>query len=142
MNAFHIGLHRITAAVATGPQATIAGREFSTLTVPQPTPQEALGVGFDDAVARLARHDGLFIELDGSFVWVGRTDGFTWQLDGILYDRNEEIVYVELKGECPECAFEELCRTLGLSPGQTMVQLMQQAVFMDWAEFRRFAFAS
>ncbi len=39
----------------------------------------------------------LQLEWDGAFVWVGER----WQLDGMLYDRDEQLRYVDLKGCCP-----------------------------------------
>lgn len=51
---------------------------------------------FEDVSDRLSKVDRLHMELDGSFVWVGPD----WQLDGMLYDHNDRIRYVDLKGHC------------------------------------------
>jgi hypothetical protein len=58
----------------------------------------SLGLPIDDVCRQLASIPRLQLELDGSFVWVG--DG--WQLDGMLYDRDERLQYVDLKGSCPK----------------------------------------
>ncbi len=58
---------------------------------------EHLGVTFDAACDALSRLQRLHLELDGSFVWRGGD----WQLDGMMYDRDEWLRYVDLKGDCP-----------------------------------------
>ena len=64
---------------------------------------------FDDVCCQLAKIDRLHLEPDGSFVWVG--DG--WQLDGMLYDRDEYLQYVDLKGSCPAEIWRMLISVLG-----------------------------
>jgi hypothetical protein len=61
---------------------------------------------FEDVSDRLSRVDRLHMELDGSFVWVGPD----WQLDGMLYDHNDRIRYVDLKGHCSLVQWQSLIR--------------------------------
>jgi periplasmic divalent cation tolerance protein len=67
-----------------------------------------LGIKFDDACQRLDRVPRLHLELDGSFVWVGED----WQMDGMLYDRNDLLRYVDLKGCCPKQIWADLVSIL------------------------------
>lgn len=46
----------------------------------------------------------LHLEPDGSFVWRGDD----WQLEGMLYDRDECLQSIELKGHCPFPAWRQL----------------------------------
>ena len=44
-----------------------------------------------------------------------------------------------MKGTCPPQRFDELLAALGWPQTQLVFQLTRQAVFLDEAEFRRFA---
>lgn len=72
-----------------------------------------LEVRFDDACRRLEAIERLHLELDGSFVWVSDR----WQIEGMLYDRDECLQYVELKGTAPRPAWDTLLAVFIPSPG-------------------------
>ncbi|MCU0721023.1 MAG: hypothetical protein MUC83_15035 [Pirellula sp.] len=56
---------------------------------------------------------GLYFEMDGSFVWAVRQgDESVGQIDGMIYDRDEAIEYLDLKGNAPNVAWEKLLRVL------------------------------
>ncbi len=48
--------------------------------------------------AQLADLPRMFIEPDGSFVWVGQDEAENWQLDGVIYDRHDRVIHVQ----CPD----------------------------------------
>ncbi len=126
-----------------GPPLETDGGQFSTLLVAPSHCHQPFKIGFEDAMQNLSLLQRLFIEPDGSFVWVNdRHELSTWQLDGHLYDRHDRLLYVELKGRCPAPAFEQVCAAVGLTPSGFMAQLLQQAVFLAPAEFMRWAFPS
>jgi hypothetical protein len=58
-----------------------------------------LSTSFESFVAILNQWHGMYIELDGSFVWAFVSDGRRYQLDGMVYDREGAIEYLELKGD-------------------------------------------
>jgi hypothetical protein len=84
----------------------------------------------------------MFCEPDGSFVWVSSQGEPAWQVDGNLYDRNERLLFVDLKGTCPPREFDRLLGALGWPSTALMFQLTREAVFLDEAEFRRHALES
>ena len=99
-----------------------------------------LSVTFDAALALLGRLPRLFIEPDGSFVWTEATpEGQRWQLDGNLIDQGEVLAYVELKGRCPEEAFDAVLGALGWPEASVIFQVTQRGVTLDQAAFRRLA---
>ncbi len=51
------------------------------------------------------------MEPDGSFVWVNR-HGSLWQLDGMVYDREDAIEYVELKGTTTAVGFSAIANAM------------------------------
>lgn len=88
-----------------------------------------------DALGSLPR---LFVEPDGSFVWVSSGEP-AWQLDGVLYDGTERLWYVDLKGRCPEAEFDRLLAALGWPETPLCFQLVRQAIWFEELAFRRHA---
>jgi hypothetical protein len=117
---FHVNVHAGTAQAGARPSGAVFARSF----------EEVAG-----ALAALPR---MFVEPDGSFVWVASGEP-TWQLDGVLYDGAAGLWYVELKGCCPESRFDELLRGLGWPEAPVMFQLVREAVTLSEDDFRRHA---
>jgi hypothetical protein len=57
----------------------------------------------------------------------------------VLYDRAGRLLYVDLKGACPPERFDQLLRAVGWPDAGVMFQITAAAVFLDEAEFRRWA---
>jgi hypothetical protein len=86
----------------------------------------------------------MFVEPDGSFVWVssgasGDQSVPEWQLDGNLFDRNGRLLIVDLKGTCDEASFDRLLSVFGWPTTPIMFQLSREAVFLDERTFRTYA---
>jgi hypothetical protein len=106
----------------------------SGLQTPVPIP-----VSFEQAADRLQELPRMFFEPDGSFVWVGEERGQHWQVDGQVTDRDGRLLYADLKGTCPSNQFDQLLAALGWPAVPLVFQLTRHAVFLDEADFRRFA---
>lgn len=83
----------------------------------------------------------MYVEPDGSFLWVGENTekDERWQVDGNLFDRGDELAYVDLKGHCPPAEFDALLRCFGWPETPLMFQLCRQGVYVDEATFRALA---
>jgi len=100
---------------------------------------EPLGVSFDEVQQALAATDRWLLEPDGSFVWVSRAGEEAWQMDGNLVDRGDRLQWVELHGGCTPEALDRLLGALGWPAAPLMFQLVPHGLFLDEAEFRRWA---
>lgn len=111
----HVNIHARAASAAEQP-AALFDRTFEQVS---------------DSLALLPR---MFVEPDGSFVWVsaGAAD---WQLDGVLYDGAGRLWYVELKGRCPEAELNRLLAALGWPQTSLVFQLVREAVWLDERAF-------
>jgi hypothetical protein len=139
MYAFHITLHaRPKEAVACG-SVELVGRKYSTLNVPRPALAAGFSLSFEEAAAALGRLPRMFIEPDGSFVWVSSAGDRSWQVDGVLYDRDGRLLFVDLKGTCSAPDFDRLLSAVGWPQTAVMFQLTREAVFVDEAAFRTLA---
>lgn len=135
--AFDISLHaRPPDAVPGGSHADAWG-VWPVLDVPRASWAAPLAIAFDEALARLGAIERLYAEPDGSFVWTSPREGLAWQVDGNAWERAGRLVLVDLKGSCPEPAFDRLLAACGW-PGQpVMMLLVRAAVFLDEPTFRR-----
>jgi hypothetical protein len=140
MYSFYITVHAQPADAGPGPSVELAGRQVRTLQIaPATLSTTTFGCSFEAAQARLAALERMFIEADGSFVWASPQGGPAWQVDGNLYDRNEQLLFVDVKGACPGEQFDRLLTALGWPGTRLMFQLTREAVFLDESEFRRWA---
>jgi hypothetical protein len=117
----------------------LAGKQVPTLDIDPASLSVPCGCSFEDAAAALAELPRMYCEPDGSFVWVSEQGEPSWQIDGNLYDRDQRLLFVDLKGTCPAHRFDELLRTLGWPETPLVFQFVREAVFVDEAEFRRVA---
>jgi molybdopterin-guanine dinucleotide biosynthesis protein A len=139
MYRFHIAVHPAPDAVVVDAPTSIDGCLCRPLRVSPEALAITLPVTFEQAAEDLARLPRMFVEPDGSFVWVAADGRGDWQVDGGLYDRAGRLLYVELKGCCPPDAFDNLLRAWGWPTTALMFQLVQHAVFLAEADFRSWA---
>lgn len=119
------------------PVIRVAGCDVAPLNLSSADLQGSFGVSFEDAAEFLSRLARLYFEPDGSFVWVGdeEGDGSSWQFDGVLYDRGGRLQYVELKGDGPLAAWQQLRAILG-PPGTLVVaHFVYEGRFVDLDEW-------
>ena len=150
MQTFHINIHTRPLGLRRGEDYWLSCRAIPTLAVAR-SDNLPLDVTFDQACKSLAVLPRMLIEPDGSFVWAGawnrlvdRTDdrSDSWQLEGVLYDQGDRLVYVELRGICSEMAFDQMIGALGWPDVPLMFQLTAAAVYIDEETFRQVVFSS
>src|SRR5262249_54550946 len=125
---------------AAGEQIELRGRTLDTLAIDHHAlSTTTLDCSFEEARGRLNQLERMYCELDGSLVWVSPQETTPWQVDGNLYDRDERLLFVDLKGSCPPDQFDRLLAALGWPETRLMFQLTREAVFLDEQAFRRFA---
>lgn len=161
MYAFEARIQVRPAEALDGARVTLRGGTYGTLDIrPAMLASAVFPITFEQAEAALAALPRLFIEPDGSFVWVAArawqadtTPGLTpqgspgdaaraWQVDGQLYDRHGRLIYIEVRGKSPKDAFDHLLRAFGWPDATLVFQLIHEAVYLDETGFRRYAAAS
>ncbi len=75
--------------------------------------------GLADAIGSLP---GMYFEMDGSFVWVDRNTDPPSQMDGMVYDRNGRLEYVEVKGACNAQQWRVLCQVICSLPAKPSLE--------------------
>jgi hypothetical protein len=137
--AFEIAVHARPPEVRPGPQLVDRWGHWPTLTVAHEHLARPMQIDFDVFLSRLATYERMYVEPDGSFVWVSPREGLSWQVDGNAFDREGRLLSVDLKGSAPPTAFDRLLAALGW-PGQpVVVQLVRAAALLEESVFREHA---
>jgi hypothetical protein len=144
MLAFHVTVHAKGGGVTPGPVVELTGQAgvkltVTTLAMSAEELAQPFDISFEEAAERLARLERMFVEPDGSFVWVSSADEPRWQVDGNLFDRNGRLLLVDLKGTCDERQFDALLTALGWPETPLVFELVREAMFVDEATFRQYA---
>lgn len=92
-------------------------------------------VSFEQVAEIWSQWPRMFFEPDGSFVWVA--DDQSWQLDGVVYDRDDHVLRVDLTGVFHAAPLEQLVRTLGWPAAKLRVETVRDGQFVDVAQFLR-----
>jgi hypothetical protein len=111
---------------------SVYGRELTAVRVPAPRLVEPLTLSFDQVLERLAALPRLFIEPDGSFVWVGGQVGEDgWQIDGQLHDSAQGLMSIELKlaGLAPD--WRSIARCAGWPAQRLLFHLVEHGAVLD-----------
>ena len=137
---FHVRVYARPAAAITEEPRRIGNLHVTPLRAAQPDLLSAWPITFDEAAARLSRLPRLFLEPDGSFVWVSRDD-LHWQIDGLLSDMGPRLAYVELRGTCQQAAFDDLLRCFGWPQTPLALEMIAEGMLLDEADFRKLATA-
>jgi hypothetical protein len=139
MQEFHITIHVRPNAVLQGDRIELQGAIVQTLRMPEQFQGNPFPLSFEEASEALQKLPRMFLEADGSFVWVSAQGSSpAWQLDGVLYDRKERLLFADLKGTCPAESLNQLFACLGWPATPLMFQLVREAVFLEEVEFRKF----
>lgn len=136
---FQATLHARPRATMPGGSIPQSGHDYPTLVMSQQALATAFALSFEEATRALAQLPRMFIEPDGSFVWVSAGGEPAWQVDGVLYDRDGRLLLVDLKGSCPAAALDQILSSVGWPATPVMFQLMRQGVFVDEETFRAIA---
>ena len=97
---------------------------------------ESFDCSFEDVAQAFDQLPRMFLEPDGSFVWVVEAGGNRFQLDGGLVDNGTQVLSVELKGTCNERVLDAFLPAFGWPRQRLLFQLIQQGVYISEDEFR------
>jgi hypothetical protein len=137
---FYVTVHALPPAAGKGDQIELGGRRLRTLAiVAEGLATTTMDCPFQAALDRLSALPRAYAEADGSFVWGSCQGEPAWQIEGKLYERSGQVLFADLKGTCPAGEFDRLLAAFGWPETKLMFQLTREAVFLEEAEFRRFA---
>ena len=141
MYAFECSLHALpdSEVLASGETLTDSCGQWPTLLIAQDQLITPLPIVFDDVLNQLNTLPRLYAEPDGSFVWTSPQENIRWQVNGNLYERNDRVLFVELKGSCPASEFDQLLACFLQGEKACVVQLTRPAVFVTPEIFRAHA---
>lgn len=100
---------------------------------------QGFGVDYETVAAQLAAIPRLYIEPDGSFVWVSSVDPDD-RIDGQTTDDGRQLLYVELRGRCEWSQFANVVEQFGVSTSDLIFQLLPEALLIKESQLRHMFF--
>ena len=135
---FHVRIYPRPAAVTTEELRKVGNSQVTPLRAAQPDLYSGWPITFDEVATRLGRLPRMFLEPDGSFVWVSDAKEL-WQTDGLLSDLGPRLAHVELRGTCNRVSLDELLRCLGWPQTPLAFEMIAEGLLLDERDFRRLA---
>ena len=137
---FHATIHAQSKFDLHRETVVIRGLSFSRLVLRAEDCQRPFAISFEAAEAALGQLARMFIEPDGSFVWVSTHDESpAWQVDGVLWDRDGRLQFVDLKGTCSAAALDRLLVCFGWPEESLAFQCVRRGWLFDEPTFRQVA---
>ncbi len=94
-------------------------------------------VTWEQVAEKLKQLPRMIFEPDGSWIWSGGVGPTRWQIDGHLFDFDDRLHRVELRGHCPEQAFDELLQCLGWPTTELTFEQVIEGTTLNEAAFRQ-----
>ena len=96
----------------------------------------SFAVTWEEAAVALEQLPRMIFEPDGSFVVSGGVGSERWQVDGHLFDFAGRLHRLELHGECPTAAFDDLLRCVGWPAQSPLFEMVREGFTLDETTFR------
>ncbi len=91
---------------------------------------------WEQAAASLEALPRMMFEPDGSWIFSGGVGVERWQIDGHLFDFDNRLHRVELHGECPVEAFDQLLTCFGWPATPLIFEQVIEGLRLDEPTFR------
>ncbi|MCA9234979.1 MAG: hypothetical protein KDA44_05895 [Planctomycetales bacterium] len=142
MLSFHANIYALPEHAAPSEPLSLRGESLAPLRDGQGRPpifETFLPVTFEAAYDALIKLPRLDAEPDGFLVIAGDAEGRRWQLDGHLFDFGDRLHRLQLHGECPADALDDILRCLGWPDARLAFEVITDGVVFDEPTFRRYA---
>lgn len=115
---------------------TLKGRDVLRLELPSEWLTKPMLLSFDTVLERLEQLPRLYIEPDGSFIWIGPQGPDQWKFDGQLHDSTGGLMTMELKvsGTAPD--LDALLGCLEWPERSYVFQLVHEGVYLEDEQVR------
>lgn len=107
---------------------SVAGVEIPSQRIVQGSSM-AMTCSFESCFEKLGKLDRMFPEPDGSFMWIGFDGDKDWQLNGMVYDREQAVQWCEIKGACPLGEWHTLLGCFGWPEQSMLAQFPTEQMF-------------
>jgi len=91
---------------------------------------------WEQAASALEALPRMMFEPDGSWIFSGGVGADRWQVDGHLFDFDDRLHRVELHGECPQVALDQLLTCFGWPATELSFEQVLAGTTLDEKEFR------
>ncbi len=118
---FHLQLYYASESIesASASEATVVLSGKALRTYASPPQFGFFPTSFESLISTMTSWSGVFAEWDGSWGWVASEKDEhrrpLWRLDGMIYDRDQKVFYIELQGQCTLDAWRLFLAALGVT---------------------------
>jgi hypothetical protein len=135
---FHLTVHSRPEQELVHQQQALNGKSYTTICLSPRELTRPIPFDFESAMERLQQLPNMDCEPDGYFVWAMHGPaGKRWQIDGHLFDRNDQLIYVELNGNCKMEDLERLLLCVGGHKTEFVYWLVREGLLVDHQELVR-----
>ncbi len=135
---FHVAWHMEPALAPGGPDWPGPRGDVPTIQIAGVDLMTPWAISFEAAIHALESLPGMFCEWDGAWIWHPTRAS---QVEGVLYDRDSRLAYVELKGQCTGAEIDRLREAIHQGNQALVVQLVQEGIVLSWPTWRSAFFA-
>jgi len=95
-------------------------------------------ITWEQAAESLEALPNMLFEPDGSWIWSGDgAEGNRWHINGHLFDFDNRLHRVELRGECPATALDQLLACFGWPETPLVFEQVLEGITVQEEEFRK-----
>lgn len=117
-----LSIYGAAETIRPGPEHQLRGVRLPTVVVP-PGRLPPLTRSFEEVAERLQELPGIDFEPDGAFVGAGQTSAGAWQLQGMLYDRGDQVQWCEFRGTVPQQPWKSIVKCLS-QPDEQLIAFL------------------
>ncbi|MCA9167505.1 MAG: hypothetical protein KDB23_07540 [Planctomycetales bacterium] len=134
---WHITIHAHPGKEVPQSSTAVRQRELLRLELPSEWLTLPMSLSFDTVLARLEQLPRLYIEPDGSFIWIGPQGPDQWKFDGQLHDSTGGLMTIELKVSGTDPELDAILGCLDWPEKAYVFQLVREGIYLDHAQVRQ-----
>lgn len=121
---FHVQLY-CAAVAASAHEGSNLDYGGASLTRALPPPRTGFfGCSFEAWMQQMLARSGVYAEGDGSWSWTStdknERNAPAWRMEGMIYDRDGRLFYVDVQGQCTLAAWQDLVGALDIPPQSSL----------------------
>ena len=132
---WHLVVHHLASEPQASMQRAIAGRSLKVLQLEPWQQSHEFHRTFDGVLAAINTELGGYVEGDGSFVWRPQPGPDGSFIEGNLFDGDQNLRHVELKGRLSRGELERFLKLLGWPDDRLVIQFVTHGLFLGVDDF-------
>lgn len=99
------------------------------------------GCSFEQWMHKMLQRPGVYAEGDGSWSWTAQEKNErgapVWRMEGMIYDRDGKVFYVDVQGQCTADAWRDMVEALQARDERLSICLAELGVWVSASGFEQ-----